>query len=57
MKCWLMQPFSFTQISPESLSAFISLALEWKPQSQKTNQNDHMDYSLVKLNETTSHSV
>ena len=20
---------------------------EWKPQSQKTNQTDHMDYSLV----------
>ena len=27
---------------------------EWKPQSQKTNQSDHMDHSLVQLNETMS---
>ena len=30
---------------------------EWKPQSQKTNQTDHMDHSLVCLNETMSHAV
>ena len=28
-----------------------------KPQSQKTNQSDHMDHSLFELNETTSHVV
>ena len=30
---------------------------ERKPQPQKTNQNDHMDHSSVKLNETMSHVV
>ena len=27
----------------------------WKPQSQKINQTDHMDHSLVWFNETISH--
>ena len=29
------------------LSLFIRRQTEWKPQSQKTNQTDHMDHSLV----------
>ena len=29
------------------LSLFIRRQKEWKPQSQKTNQTDHMDHSLV----------
>ena len=28
-----------------------------KPQSQTTSQSDHMDYSLVQLNETISHAM
>ena len=28
-----------------------------KPRSQKTNQSDHMDHSLVYLNETMSHAT
>ena len=28
-----------------------------KPQSQKINQSNHMDHSLVELNETMSHAV
>ena len=44
-------------VSPQSLShldtsiSLLSLSIrgqtEWKPQSQKTNQSDHMDHSLV----------
>jgi len=34
------------------LSSSVSGQTEWKPQSQKTNQNDHMDHSFVELNET-----
>ena len=30
---------------------------EWKLQSQKTNQTDHMDHKVVYLNETMSHAV
>ena len=30
---------------------------EWKPQSQKANQNDHMDHSHVELNEAMSHAM
>ena len=30
---------------------------ELKPQSQKTNQTDHMDHNLVSLNETISHAM
>ena len=30
---------------------------DWKSQSQKTNQSDHMDYSLVELNETVNHAM
>ena len=33
------------------LSLFTRGQTEWKPQSQKTNQSDHMDHSLVWLNE------
>ena len=33
-----------------SLSSWLSRRqTEWKPQSQKANQTDHMDHSLVKL--------
>ena len=28
-----------------------------KPQSQKTNQSNHMDHSLLQLNETVSHAM
>ena len=31
--------------------------MKWKPQSQKTNQTDHMDHSLVQLNETMNHAT
>ena len=30
---------------------------EWDPKSQKTNKTDHLDHSLVWLNETMSHDV
>ena len=30
---------------------------EWKPQSQKANQNDHMDHSHLELNEAMSHAM
>ena len=30
---------------------------DWKSQSQKTNQSDHMDHSLISLNETMSHAL
>ena len=43
-----------TELSPshqESWANLLSLSIrgqtEWKPQSQKTNQTDHMDHSLV----------
>ena len=35
----------------------VNLSQHWKPQSQKTNQLDHVDHSLVLLNETMSHAV
>ena len=35
------------EISKSFLSLSIRGQTEWKPQSQKTNQPDHMDYSLV----------
>ena len=31
--------------------------IEWKPQLQKTDQNDPMDHSLVSLSEAMSHAV
>ena len=36
------------------LSFSIRGQTEWKPQSQKTNQTDHMDHSLIQLNKTIS---
>ena len=30
---------------------------DFKPQSQKINQSDHMDHGLVQLSETMSHAV
>ena len=41
-----------------SLLAFsIREQTDWKPQSQKTNQSDHMNHSLVWLNKTMSHAM
>ena len=39
------------------LSFSIRGQTEWKPQSQKTNQSDHIDHSLVLLSETMSHAM
>ena len=39
------------------LSLSIIGPTEWKPQSGETNQTDHMDHSLVELNETISHAM
>ena len=39
------------------LSSSIRGQTELKPQSQKTNQTDHMDHSLVQLNETMSQAM
>ena len=36
---------------------FPILLFSWKQQSQKTNQSDHMDHSLLWLNETMSHAM
>ena len=38
---------SHQEASITLLSLFIRGQTEWKPQSQKNNQTDHMDYSLV----------
>ena len=38
---------SHQETSISLLSLFIRGKTEWKPQSQKTNQTDHMDHSLV----------
>ena len=38
---------SLQEISISLLSFFIRGQTDWKPQSQKTNQTDHMDHSLV----------
>ena len=35
------------EVSISLLSLFIRGQTEWKPQSQKTNQTDYMDHSLV----------
>ena len=48
---------SHQKASLNLFSFSIRAQTEWKPQSQKTNQTDHMDYSLEKLNETMSHAV
>ena len=48
----------FHQESSLNLLSFSSRRqTEWKPQSQKTNQSDHMNHSLVLLSETMSHAV
>ena len=39
------------------LSFSIRGRTDWKPQSQKTNQSNHMDHSLILLNETELHHV
>ena len=41
----------------EEARAIIPQPPEWKPQSQKANQIDHMDHSLVWLNEAMSHAM
>ena len=38
---------SYQEVSINILSLSIREQIEWKPQSQKTNQTDHMDHSLV----------
>ena len=38
---------SHQKASISSLTLFIRWQTEWKAQSQKTNQTDHMDHSLV----------
>ena len=55
---------SFPTASPSHQGASTSLLslsikgqTEWKPQSQKTNQTDHMDHSLVWLNEIMNCAV
>ena len=53
----------FSVCLPSDAEASISLLssirgqTDWNPQSQETNQSDHMDHSLVSLNETMSHAV
>ena len=48
---------SHQEASTSLLSLSIRGQTEWKPQSQKTNQTDHMDHSLVSLNETMSQAM
>ena len=38
---------SYQEVSISLLSLSIRGQTEWKPQSQKTNQTDYMDHSLV----------
>ena len=44
-----VSPFD-QEASRRPLSSSIRGQTEWKPQSQKTNQTDNLDHSLVKLN-------
>ena len=44
-----MQDDSDQEASITLLSLSIRGQTEWKPQSQKTNQTDHMDHSLMEL--------
>ena len=46
---------SHQEASISLLPFSIRWQIEWKSQSQKTNHTDHMDHSLVKLNETMTH--
>ena len=48
---------SHQEVSISLLSLSIRGQTEWKPQSQKTNQIDQMDNSLVYLNETMRHAM
>ena len=48
---------SHWEASTSLLPSSIRRQTEWKPQSQKAYQNDHVDHSFVQLNETMSHSV
>ena len=48
---------SHQEASVSLLSLSIRGKTEWKPQSQTTNQTDHMDHSLVSLNATMSHAM
>ena len=45
---------SHQEASISLLSLSITGKTEWKPQLKKINQTDHMDHSLVYLNETMS---
>ena len=47
---------SHQEASISLLSLSIRGQTEWNPQSQKTNQTDHVDHSLVSFNETMSHA-
>ena len=48
---------SHQEASTSVLTLSIRGQIEWKQQSQKTNQSDHMDKSLVWLNETMNHAM
>ena len=43
-ECWVL---SYQETCTSLLSSSIRGQTKWKPQAQKTNQNDHMDHSLV----------
>ena len=43
----LNTPLGLQEASTSLLSSSIREQKEWKSQSQKTNQTDHMDHSLV----------
>ena len=49
--------FSHQEASTNLLPFSIRGQTDWKPRSQETIQSDHMDHSLVKLNETMRHAV
>ena len=42
-----LMSLSYQDASISLLCLFIREQIEWKPQSQKTNQTDHIDHSLV----------
>ena len=48
---------SHQEASSSLLSSSIRGQTEWKPQSQQTNQTNHLDHSLAKLSEMMSHAV
>ena len=58
---WQPTKFIFAMIHQEASTSFLSSSIrgqtEWKSQSQKTNQTNHMGHSLVWLNETMSHAM